>query len=103
MASKSSIVDIGHISGRISEIKGINGQISGIGQLKAKMSNATGGSYYPTYDGPYVVVPDAHYDQTLYTNNKVMKDNVTVTKVPFHETHNESGTTVYIAMEVQNG
>lgn len=92
MASKSSLFEIGQM----------RGQISPIGELKATMSFGTG-DHTQEYEGPYVVVPDAHYDQILETSGKKMSDNVTVTKVPFHETHNESGTTIYIAMEVQNG
>lgn len=34
------------------------------------------------YEGPYVVVP-SEQEQTLYTENKVLRKNVTVKEVPF--------------------
>ena len=36
----------------------------------------------------------------LPTKNKLLADDVTVTKVPYYEVSNETGTTVYIASEV---
>lgn len=90
MAVQSSILDIGQISG----------QISDIGHLTASLSSNIGGGGRPFYQGPYLVIPKAYDEQILETRGKAMKDDVTVTKVPFYETHNESGTTVCIAMEV---
>lgn len=52
------------------------------------------------YDGAYTVTPKAAEEQVLETRYKVMDDNVTVLKVPYWETSNTSGTTVYIASEV---
>lgn len=54
----------------------------------------------PAYDGEYIVTPKAYEDQTLATKNKRMKDNVTVKAVPYWETSNKYGETVYIASEV---
>ena len=59
-----------------------------------------GGSGLPAYDGEYIVTPKAYEDQTLATKNKRMKDNVTVKAVPYWETSNKYGETVYIASEV---
>lgn len=56
-----------------------------------------GGEYY---DGDYQVTPKARISQTLFTKNKTMAENLTVLEVPFFETSNETGTTVYIANEV---
>lgn len=56
-----------------------------------------GGEYY---EGNYTVTPKARTAQTLQTKNKTMKENVTVLEVPFFETSNEKGTTIYIANEV---
>lgn len=52
------------------------------------------------YEGDYIVIPKANDATVLETRDKMMTDNVTVTKVPFYETHSETGTTVYIASEV---
>lgn len=57
------------------------------------------GTYTPegveTYEGDYTVVPKTT-EQELYTKNKMMKDDVTVQKIPYHEISNETGTTVVI-------
>lgn len=100
MAVQSSILDIGQISGQISDVEHIRGEISDIGHLTATLSSNIGGGGRPFYQGPYLVIPKAYDEQILETRGKAMRDDVTVTKVPFYETHNESGTTVCIAMEV---
>lgn len=52
------------------------------------------------YQGPYIVTPLANEQQILNTKFKYMSDDVTVNKVPYYETSNDSGTTVYIASGV---
>lgn len=51
------------------------------------------------YDGAYEVTPKALIDQTLETAQKLMERDVTVFKVPYYQTSNEHGDTVYIASE----
>ena len=51
------------------------------------------------YDGPYRATPEAWEEVTLKTKNKMLSDNITVEKVPYFEVGNETGNTVYIAME----
>lgn len=58
----------------------------------------TGGG--EAYEGDYEVVPKAFEPVVLPTKNKLLADDVTVTKVPYYEVSNETGTTVYIASEV---
>lgn len=53
----------------------------------------------PVYDGDYIVTPKTH-TQTLGTANKKLLQDVTVNAVPYYETSNETGTTVYIATGV---
>lgn len=48
-----------------------------------------------TYDGDYTVIPKVS-EQRMQTKNKMMKDNVTIEQIPFHEVSNETGTTVVI-------
>lgn len=57
------------------------------------------GERYDVYDGEYVVTPKAHNETILETREKLMADDVTVLKIPYYETSNESGLTVYIAGE----
>lgn len=52
------------------------------------------------YDGEYTVAPKAHESQTLETANKLLEENVLVLDVPYFQTSNEYGDTVYIASEV---
>lgn len=57
------------------------------------------GTYMPegieTYEGDYAIIPKTT-EQEMQTKNKMMKDNVTIQKIPFHEFSNETGTTVVI-------
>ena len=53
----------------------------------------------PDYTGEVVVTPKAYEDQTLNTAGKYLTDDITIKKVPFVETHNDHGTTIYIAKE----
>ena len=52
------------------------------------------------YEGEYVVIPRANDSVVLETRDKLLTDDVTVTKVPYYQTHNETGETVFIASEV---
>lgn len=49
----------------------------------------------PPYDGDYIVTPKAD-EQTLSTREKRMLDDVTIKSIPYVETSNVDGTTVYI-------
>ena len=53
-----------------------------------------------TYTGEYEVIPKAYESQTLETKDKVLEDNVFIFSVPYFQTSNEHGDTVYIASEV---
>lgn len=54
-----------------------------------------GGGDYPFYEGDYNLIPKV-MAQTMDTKDKVMKENVTVTEIPFHEVSNETGKTIII-------
>ena len=51
------------------------------------------------YEGEYIITPKTE-QQVMPTRNKQMRDDVTVKSVPYYETSNASGTTVYIAAEL---
>lgn len=53
-----------------------------------------------TYTGPYEILPSTSDDVVLETKRMVMSKDVTVFKIPYYETSNTSGYTVYIASEV---
>lgn len=97
------------MEGCITSLVRIKGTLADISRIRAKVfSNATlhgtiglpvniGGE---AYLGPYEVVPSTVDDIILETKDKSMNDDVTVFKIPYYETMNTSGYTVYIGSEV---
>lgn len=51
------------------------------------------------YDGEYIVTPKPFIEQTLKTKDKLMINDVTVLEIPYYETSNISGITIYIGGE----
>lgn len=68
--------------------------------FNADFSAVVVASDLPTYGGAYEVTPSAHESQTLETAGHIMENDVTVKIIPFFQTSNVSGDTVYIASEV---
>jgi hypothetical protein len=59
------------------------------GNLSGKLSPA---DYdVETYDGPYEVIPDAFEPQILATKNRLLKQNIFVSGIPYSETSNAAG------------
>lgn len=52
------------------------------------------------YTGEYTVTPKAREGTTLKTKDKVMAKDVNVLEIPYYDVSNESGTTIFIASEV---
>lgn len=77
----------------------------------AQLTNAIDGQYgsfyevshetHETYAGPYEVTPSTIGAQTLETADKILSDDVTVNKIPYWETSNQYGITVYIGNDVE--
>lgn len=80
----------------------INGKVAAVMETTGTIGN--GKIQYTsdaeTYTGEYNVVPKAAEEQRLPCAGKKMKKDVTVQKVPYYETSNDAGITVYIASEV---
>ncbi len=55
------------------------------------------------YDGEYEITPRAYDPVILETSGKVMDDDVTVLRVPYHVNNNLYGKTAYIAEEATDG
>lgn len=87
----------GIISGKLSAVEGLSAKLSEIGHLHGTVQNQ---QTYPQYTGETDIIPKARQDQILETANKLVVQNIIVHEVPYEETHNESGTTVYIAKEI---
>lgn len=51
------------------------------------------------YGGEYIVTPKPYISQTLETKEKLMANDVTVKEIPYYETSNTSGITIYIGGE----
>lgn len=88
----------GVISGKLSAVEGLAAKLSDPGQLHGIIQKQKS---YPQYTGETDIIPKAHQDQILETANKLVVQNIIVHEVPYEETHNESGTTVYIAKETE--
>lgn len=58
----------------------------------------TGGS--KPYEGVYDVTPQAKSAVILPTKDRLLSRDVNVKKIPYYETSNQTGVTVYIASEV---
>ena len=74
----------------------LSGELSPMPQLDGQLSIHT---TYDVYTGETDIIPKAYQDQILNTANKLVTQNILVHKVPYIETHNDSGVTVYIAKE----
>lgn len=78
--------------GRVGNLQGViqsNGTITGKIAIRGVEE---------TYNESYVVTPKV-YPQSLHTKNKLMKADVSVLEIPYYETSNLSGKTVYIGGE----
>ena len=79
------------IAGTVSSARGLTGKLTIPTSLPAE---------YDVYTGSYTVTPKAYEKQILATKNRLLHDDIVITEVPYIETSNGKGTTVYIAKEV---
>ena len=56
-------------------------------------------STVPNYQGEYLIIPEPFNNKVLKTSGFKMTNNVTVSKIPYYQTSNETGYTVYIGGE----
>ena len=84
---KAIISQCENLTGRVrSEIQ-LVGAIRSEGKLVGRLSKPVG---YDTYDGSYEVTPKCE-SQTMNTNNKLMKKDVTIQPIPCAEVTNPAG------------
>ena len=93
MIYRTITVDVDILGGLIEVEPELTGDID----VEAELSSIIAYSTAETYDGAYEVTPMADVEQVLATAQKLMADDVTVHKVPYYETSNDHGMTVYIA------
>lgn len=77
----------------------IQGQLKAQGMLVGKVGFPKCQAWQDEYEGDYDVIPKT-YMQTLDTDNKVLRDEVRVHEIPYYETSNVDGVTVYIGNEL---
>lgn len=53
------------------------------------------GTHRSVFSGSYEITPQVN-SQTLETNNKIMTDDIEISSIPYRETPNQYGKTVYI-------
>lgn len=110
---QGTLVPIKNLNGALSSV---NNQLTGvlvstntnnrlIGILKKQFNNLNGVLSVPPevpteiYNGEYTITPKPFNEQTLETAGFKMKHDVVVSEIPFYETSNESGYTIYIGGE----
>lgn len=82
----------------------IYAQLTGVSSIKATISEDSGviegviNGYTsaPIYEGDYIVTPKTDEEVVLNTSDKLLTDDITVLEIPYYETSNVSGYTVYI-------
>jgi len=101
-------MDGGSVIGRVRSDAVLNGRLSSDGEISGAISadgyisgvvNYRQCNEVTVYDGEYIVTPKT-YLQTLDTDNKLMTDDVDVKAIPYFETSNAKGITVYIGSEL---
>ena len=90
------------LDGELTLLNVFDGELNDILEFDGELGIITQvtGTEYPWYTGDTEVIPRAHSAVVLETANKIMPSDVTVIKIPYYETSNQSGKTVYIADEV---
>lgn len=76
----------------------ITGTLNTSNQITGTVINGEGISR-SYYGGEYEVIPKAT-SQTLETKEKIMRDDLEITSIPYFETSNQYGNTIYIGTEV---
>ena len=96
----------GNVNKSISLKVNISGNQSLNALLRQKDIPIAGGLNNPTslpnYEGSYDIVPKTE-EQTLETKNKILRDNMLIESIPYYETSNQYGETIYIGSEVNYG
>lgn len=87
----------GQLKAVVSNTASLVGKISVIEPLKGVISVPLA-SAISTYEGSYEIIPKVNA-QIVETRSKTMKDDLTVLAIPYYETSNPTGKTVYIGGE----
>ena len=94
----SNNICYGQLKAVISNSTILTGRIIGENNLKGILTIPPVINTINPYEGDYEITPKVD-SQVMKTKNKKMEDNVTVLAIPYYETSNLSGKTVYIGGE----
>ena len=83
------------LQGRINTARELTGEINSIVPLEGKISSSIAPA---PYTDDYSITPHI-YPQILQTKDKLMLENVEVLAIPYYQTSNPTGDTVYIGGE----
>lgn len=83
-----------NIKGSVHSVSNITGSVISTNNL-SYTTNLDNSSALPNYTGAYTIIPTVD-DQPLETKNKVLRENILVKSIPYFQTSNEFGDTVYI-------
>lgn len=86
---------IGQLKAVITDTTNLVGRIAGINNLKGIVSLS---EPVEPYQGDYIITPQIR-SQYMNTKNKKMEKNIRVLAIPYYETSNLTGKTVYIGGE----
>lgn len=90
----AAVIDpIPHLYGSISSVAGLSGRLSGTPMLSGAIT-LTASDAEP-YTGAYEISPSVS-DQVLPVRSKKMVSDLIVSAIPYYETSNPTGTTIYI-------
>ena len=88
-------VQSANMTGSINAVPTISGSLNAVVTMSGSLNVVEG--YWPdTYDGDYIFTSSTQNDQEIDTSKKLMIRDVTIKKIPYFETSNLSGETVYI-------
>ena len=93
-----TLEDISNISGSLNTNLNIVGSLNSINSIVGNIG--IGVVEYPDYSGEYEITPQVE-SQTLQTKNKILRNNMEIKKIPYYETSNQYGETIYIGSEVE--
>ena len=93
--TSSNEVYSGKLKAVISDTVSLVGKITNTEVLKGNLTIPQSTGEVVIYDGDYEVTPRVE-SQTLNTRSKAMRDDLTILAIPYYETSNPTGKTVYI-------
>ena len=93
--ASSDNISFGYLKAIIFNSTFLSGKVNFTNELKGAISTLES---VDSYDGDYLITPRIK-SQFLFTKNKKMNDDITVLAIPYYETSNLSGKTVYIGGE----